>query len=179
MVPQLRWLHSTLDPWSIVTLHIRCRLGLFPETPIDTGAFRKHASGRLIWRPRKDGTRTDTSPTLKDLGISKREATRMRRLASLSADEFEAALAQWRTNNREGGPRRSIESFLPDRRNNSRHEREIAANISRIISTARAIAQAHDVDASRTGEMMRRISRFTEELWLPLKSELGLKAKRK
>lgn len=112
-------------------------------------------------RPRKDGTRGDNSMTLREAGFSKRDAARARRMARLSDEEFEVALAKWRESPRH----HDIEHFLPDRRGNSRHEREHAANISRLISTLRRIAKDHECDASEQGEFMRFMVKATADLW--------------
>ena len=112
-------------------------------------------------RPRKDGTRTRTAMILREAGFSKRAAARARRMAFLSDEEFEAALDMWH-----GCPRRhDIEYFLPDRRGNSRHERENATDISRLISTLRRIQNRHEGDASKRGQLMMSLVKATADLW--------------
>jgi hypothetical protein len=100
-----------------------------------------------------------------------------------SDDEFETAIAAWRAHFLSGSPRRSFESFLSDPRANSSAERERTANIARIISTANALAKAHEFDASRTGEMMRQAATLTIEIWSAVRDgigeEIGLKTKGK
>ena len=123
-------------------------------------------------RPRKDGTKTDPSLTYKDLSISKREAARMRRLGKLSDDEFEAMLDMWRAYFMSGSRCRSVESFLPDPRANSRAKRETAANVARIISAAKAIAKAHKIDAGRNAGTIRQVADMTIDLWTALQNRL-------
>jgi hypothetical protein len=113
-------------------------------------------------RPRKDGARTDTAPTLAERGFSKRVANRCRRLAALSHQEFEDVLAKmWAT------PRRhDIEYFLPDHHGNSRYQRETRANISRLQSTLWRLWKDHEFDSSETGALMRAKIRATARVWL-------------
>jgi hypothetical protein len=120
--------------------------------------FVKNRGGR----PRKDGTRADNAVTLADLGITKRYAALARLYASVDDDAFEAALDRYLE---QPGRRRPLSYFLPDRRANSRHERETAANIARILSTARQIAKAHEFDASPEGEALRFLADRTITLW--------------
>jgi hypothetical protein len=48
------------------------------------------------------------------------------------------------------------------------HQREINANIGRIISTARMILKAHEFDDTTEGAMMRLTADRTIELWTML-----------
>ena len=64
--------------------------------PDIAGMFRAGLGRNSGGRPRKDGSRADTRPTLADAGFSKRDAARMRAFAELTDDEFEAAMAAWR-----------------------------------------------------------------------------------
>jgi hypothetical protein len=86
-------------------------------------------------------------------------------LRAFTEDEFKAARVAFHANNAARKPRRSIESFLPDRRANSRYERETFANVARIISSARLILKATEFDASSTAEMLRSLAQATIDLW--------------
>jgi hypothetical protein len=128
------------------------------------------STGRLNrgGRPRKDGTRPDNAKTLADLGISKRRAALARKYASVEDDDaFEAALDKFVEQKGKGKRRRPLTEFLPlpDRRANSRHERETRANIARIISTARLIPKATEFDATAKAEMLRSLAQATIDLW--------------
>lgn len=48
------------------------------------------------------------------------------------------------------------------------HQREIDANIGRIISTARMILKAHEFDDTTEGAMMRLTANRTIQLWTML-----------
>lgn len=98
-------------------------------------------------RPRKDGTRADNSVTLKELGLSKRMAADARLYASVPEDVFEAALAKRDEAAAAGKRVPALRSLLPDRRANSRADRDMIADISRIVSTARRIIKATEFDA--------------------------------
>ena len=78
-------------------------------------AFAALAAGRRNrgGRPRKDGSRADTSATLAEAGFSKRTAARMRAMARLTHEEFEnACLMTFRA----GKARRTAErGWLPSR----------------------------------------------------------------
>jgi hypothetical protein len=138
------------------------------EVPAGPG-FTFDADGHIVknrgGRPRKDGTRADTSTTFKEMGFSKRDVARMRLLASYSNEEFEAALATRHADIMARKPKRSIFHYLPDRKANSRHERETNANIARIISSARNILKAHEFDSSHEGAVLRRMAEVTIEAW--------------
>jgi hypothetical protein len=116
-------------------------------------------------RPRKDGTRADNSATLAELGINKRVADDARLYASVPDDVFEAALDRRQEIALKGGRVPSLRAMLPDRRANSRHQRETVANMARMVSTARLILAAHEFDASAEGELLRRMAERTIELW--------------
>jgi hypothetical protein len=124
------------------------------------------STGRLNrgGRPRKDGTRPDNAKTLADLGISKRMAALARLYASIPDDEFEAAIDK-QAERAGSGCWRHLTAYLPDRRANSRHERETRANIARIISTARLILKATEFDATPKAEMLRSLAQATIDLW--------------
>jgi hypothetical protein len=116
-------------------------------------------------RPRNDGTRADNAKTLAELGISKRMAALARLYASIPDDEFETAMDRREADIDKGGRVRPLRAYLPDRRANSRHERENRANVARIISTARLIAHANECDASPEAALLRHMAERTIELW--------------
>jgi hypothetical protein len=123
-------------------------------------------------RPRKDGSRADTRPTLADAGFSKRVAARMRALARLTDDEFEAAMAAWRAEWERTGRKPSVEKFISKRGDNTRLERETASNVARLASTLRRMERDYELDASQTGESMRLFVRMIRLTWREW--ELGL-----
>jgi hypothetical protein len=116
-------------------------------------------------RPRKDGTRADNATTLKEMGISKRDAARMRFYASFPKEVFEDALAAWGADFSARKPKRTLESYLPDRKANSQHQREARANIARIVSSARLIVKACEFDSSDLGIGLRRMAELTIAMW--------------
>jgi len=116
-------------------------------------------------RPRKDGSRADTRMTLAEAGLSKRTAARMRALARLEDEEFEAAIAAWRAEWERTGREPSIESFISKRGDNTRRERETDADMARLESTLRRIERAHEFDASQNGEAMRLLVAMTRQTW--------------
>lgn len=113
-------------------------------------------------RPRKDGTRADDRTTLKDLGIGKREAARMRLFARVSHDVFEAALATKREAICNGKHVPSMESLLLADRNDG-YQRELVSCIRRIISSSRRILRATEFDADADG--LRDLANLTIEMW--------------
>jgi hypothetical protein len=82
-------------------------------------------------RPRKDGTRANKALTCKELGLSKRFMTDARLYASVSDEVFEAALDKRREAELAGKRVPALRSLLPDRRANTRPDRDMVANISR------------------------------------------------
>jgi hypothetical protein len=64
-----------------------------------------------------------------------------------------------------------LEYFLPDRRANSRLERETQSNIARLRSTLRRLERDYDGDGSETGEAIRQLVRVTRDIWGALKNE--------
>jgi hypothetical protein len=116
-------------------------------------------------RPRKDGSRADTRPTLADAGVSKRDGARMRAFARLTDAEFEHLLAAWSAEWRLTGRKPSIERFISKRGDNTRLERETDANLARLKSTLRRIERDHEYDASQTGEAMRLLVAMTQQTW--------------
>jgi hypothetical protein len=116
-------------------------------------------------RPRRDGSRADTRPTYADAGFSKREAARMRALARLTDEEFEAALAARRAEWNRTGRKPAIERFITQRGDNTRLERETDANMARLHSTLRRIERDYEHDASLTGEAMRLFVAITRQTW--------------
>jgi hypothetical protein len=123
--------------------------------------FIKNRGGR----PRKDGTRADNSTTLAQLGVDKRTAALARLYASVPEDEFEAAIDRRNEIISKGGRVPSLASLLPDRKANSRHDRETRANIARIISTARLIVEATEFNSSPRAERLRSLAQATIDLW--------------
>jgi hypothetical protein len=113
-------------------------------------------------RPRRDGTRADDRTTYKDLGISKRDAARLRLYASVSDDEFEAALATYLEAFRMGKRVPSVESLLLAGRNDG-YQRELVSDVRRIVSTARRILIATEFDAAADG--FRALANLTIEAW--------------
>jgi len=137
-----------------------------PPGPSFTFDAHDHLIKNRGGRPRKDGTRADNSTTLKEMGISKRDAARMRFYASFPEDVFEAALKKHIDAMKAHKRVPSMTSLLKEyRKDNNRHERETKANIARIISTARNILKAHEFDCSDEGAALRRLAEVTIELW--------------
>jgi hypothetical protein len=116
-------------------------------------------------RPRKDGSRADARPTLADAGFSKRVAARMRALADLTDDEFDAALARFDAEWIRTGRKPAFERFISKRGDNSRLERETDANVARIASTLRRIEHDYHGDCSQTGESMRIFVEMMRGAW--------------
>ena len=116
-------------------------------------------------RPRKDGSRADTRPTLGEVGVSKRDAARMRLLGRLPDEEFEAAIVAWRAEWDRTGRKPAIERFITRRGDNTRLDRETDANMARLDSTLRRIERDYEFDASQTGEAMRLFVAMTRQTW--------------
>ena len=116
-------------------------------------------------RPRKDGSRADTRPTLAEAGFGKREAARMRTLAQLTDEEFEAAATAWRAEWDRTGRKPAIERFITRRGDNTRLERETDANMARLDSTLRRIERDYEYDASQNGEEMRLFVTMMRLTW--------------
>jgi hypothetical protein len=134
--------------------------------PNNTGSGRDPVLNRG-GRPRKDGTPADPNPTLASYGFSKRDADRIRRLARYSEEEFETALAKWSADKR-----RTVESifhYLPDPKANSRPEREAGADIARLFSTLRRIEKHYEFDASKQGQLILELVKYTIEVWSRVK----------
>ena len=138
----------------------------FPDTPLGKATLASTAA-RLNrgGRPRKDGSRADDGITLKELGLTKRMAADARLYASVSDEVFEAALNKRGEAMSSGKRVPSLRSLLPDRRANSRREREMMADISRIVSTARRIVKATEFDPSPKAETLRSLAQATIDLW--------------
>jgi hypothetical protein len=133
--------------------------------PDIAGVFRTGLGRNRGGRPRKDGSRADTRPSLSDAGFSKRVAARMRALAELTDEEFEAATVAWRAAWDRTGRKPAIERFITRRGDNTRIERETDANIARLDSTLRRVERDYEFDASQTGEEMRLLVAMTRLTW--------------
>ncbi len=116
-------------------------------------------------RPRKDGSRADTRPTLADAGFSKSVAARMRALAELTDDEFEAAMAALNAEWNRTGRQPAFERFISKRGDNTRLERETDANMARLASTLRRIDRDYHGDCSQAGESMRLFVEMMRVTW--------------
>jgi hypothetical protein len=99
--------------------------------------------------------------------MSKRDVQRCRELARWTEEQFESAIARYRKDRDDGKPRRSILSYGPDRHANRRHVIEAQANIARILSSARLLAKAFELDSSPLGEWMREATTLTIKVWSP------------
>jgi hypothetical protein len=133
--------------------------------PDIAGMFRAGLGRNGGGRPRKDGSRADTCPTLADAGFSKRVAARMRALAELTDDEFEAALEAKRAEWDRTGRQPAIERFITRRGDNTRHERETDANMARLASTLRRIERDYHGDCSQAGESVRLFVEMMRGTW--------------
>ena len=120
-------------------------------------------------RPRKDGTRADTSPTWAEAGFSKRTAAKIRAVGNLTHEEYEAAVGKRRAEFIRGGRYHALGYYLPDRSDNGngygKQDRKTTTNIRRLFSTLRRIAKDHEGDATEEGEMMRFLVKANFDLW--------------
>ena len=133
--------------------------------PDIAGMFRAGLGHNVGGRPRKDGSKADARPTLADAGFSKRVAARMRALAELTDDEFEAAMAAWHAEWNRIGRQPAFERFISKRGDNTRRERETDANMARLASTLRRIERDYHGDCSQAGESMRLFVEMTRGTW--------------
>jgi hypothetical protein len=90
---------------------------------------------------------------------------RMRALARLTGEEFEAAIAAFRAEWDRTGRKPTIERFITRRGDNTRLERETDANMARLDSTLRRIERDYEYDASRNGEEMRLFVAMMRLTW--------------
>jgi hypothetical protein len=116
-------------------------------------------------RPRKDGSGTDTRPTMAEAGFTKRDAARVRALGRLSDEEFEDAMTAFRAEWDRTGRKPAIERFITRRGDNTRLERETESNMARLDSTMRLIERDYEFDPSQTGEAMRAFVAMTRLAW--------------
>ena len=133
--------------------------------PDIAGMFRAGLGRNRGGRPRKDGSRADARPTLADAGVGKRLAARMRALAELTDEEWEAALARFDAEWIRTGRKPAFERFINKRGDNTRLERTTSANMARIASTLRRIEHDYEFDASQTGEEMRLFVEMMRRTW--------------
>jgi hypothetical protein len=110
------------------------------RNPVYGAGLGRNSGGR----PRKDGSRADTRPTLAEAGFSKRQMARMRALARLTGEEFEAAIAAFRAEWDRTGRKPAIERFITRRGDNTRLERETDANMARLDSILRRIERDYE-----------------------------------
>ena len=109
--------------------------------------FRGGLGHNVGGRPRKDGSRADARPTLADAGWSKRDVARMRLLAELTDDEFDAALARFDAEWIRTGRKPAFERFVSKRGDNTRIERD------------------YHGDCSQAGESMRLFVEMMRVTW--------------